>query len=150
MLTKITLELHDSWLAARMSLCKFDQAASFELRFCNIFKCTRILFFFFLLLFLPKALRYHLTVYTHVCMVGNTSSSGQQANMWFYTCSSMLCPQRVRKEDTFIVLYFGLIGRARRAAKEAKDAPAPLAPVSTLSMWGRSFWFWACNCFRWL
>ena len=63
------------WLAARTSLCIFDQAASFERGFCNIFKYTRVLF---LLLCLPKALRYHLTVYKHVCMVGNASISANR------------------------------------------------------------------------
>ena len=75
MLTKITLEVHDSWLAPRTSLNNFDQAASFERGFCNIFKCTPVLF---LLLCLPKALRYHLTVYKHVCMVGNASISANR------------------------------------------------------------------------
>ena len=34
--------------------------------------------YFFLLLFLPKALLYYLTVYKHVCMVGNASISANR------------------------------------------------------------------------
>ena len=64
------------WLAARTSLCIFDQAASLERGFCNIFKCTRVLVFVAMPSQSPS--RYHLTVYKHVCMVGNASISANR------------------------------------------------------------------------
>ena len=89
MLTKITLEVQ-VW---RTSFFNFDQAASFERGFCNIFKCTRVLF---LLLCLPKAFRYHFDS-VQACLHGRECVDfGQQANMWFYTYSSTLFPQRVK------------------------------------------------------
>ena len=87
------------WLAARTSLCIFDQAASFERGFCNIFKCTRVLF---LLLCLPKALRYHLTVSKHVCMAGNASISANRRICSFthvQVCSRR--PQRVEIKEVY-------------------------------------------------
>ena len=77
------------WLAARTSLCIFDQAASFERGFCNIFKCTRILFFVAMLSQSPS-LPFDSV---QACLHGRECVHfGQQANMWFYTYSSMLCP----------------------------------------------------------
>ena len=90
MLTKITLEVHDSLLAARTSLCNFDQAASFERGFCNIFKCTRVLFF----VAMPSPNPSLPIDSVQACLHDRECVDfGQQANMWFYTYSSMLCPQ---------------------------------------------------------
>ena len=80
------------WLAARTSLCIFNQAASFERGFCNIFKCTRVLFS----VAMPSQSPSLPFDSVQACLHGRECVHfGQQANMWFYTYSSMLCPQRV-------------------------------------------------------
>ena len=82
MLTKIT------GFMARSKNVLVQLQASFERGFCNIFKCTRVLF---LLLCLPKALRYHLTVYKHVCMVGNASISANRRIICGFTHIQVCC-----------------------------------------------------------
>ena len=72
----------------------FDQAASFERGFCNIFKCTRVLFFF---VAMPSQSPSLLFDSVQACLHGRECVHfGQKANMWFYTYSSMLCPQWVK------------------------------------------------------
>ena len=63
--------------------------------------------YFFLLLCLPKALHYHLTVYKHVCMVGNTSISANRRICGF-THIQVCC---VRK-GLIIIIYLKAVHRA--------------------------------------
>ena len=84
--------LCSKWLAARTSLCIFDQAASFERGFCSIFKCTRVL----VLVAMPSQNPSLPFDSVQACLHGRECVHfGQQAKMWFYTYSSRLCPQRV-------------------------------------------------------
>ena len=103
------------FLADFMELSMYlDHSASFERGFCNIFKCTRVLF---LLLCLPKALHYHLTVYKHVCMVGNASISANRRICGF-THIQVCCVRKgfiylnvlllIDWNITFVLKYFSI------------------------------------------
>ena len=71
----------------------FDHTASFERGFCNIFKCTRVLFF----VAMPSQSPSLPFDSVQACLHGRECVDfGQQTNMWFYIYSSMLCPQRVK------------------------------------------------------
>ena len=71
MLTKITLEVAHS-KNVLVHLRPSSKLWARILQHFQMYRCT------FLLLCLPKALHYHLTVYKHVCLVGNASISANR------------------------------------------------------------------------
>ena len=85
---------------------------------------------FFLLLCLPKALRYHLTVYKHVCMVGNASISAKRRICGF-THIQVCCVRKGFKDLVQLVLCskwlmdtFLQRRNCRQSFKQSKDQRA--------------------------
>ena len=89
MLTKITLEV-----ARRKNvLVHLWPSSKLWARILNMFKYTRVLFF----VAMPSQSPSLPFDSVQACLHGREwVHFGQQANMWFYTYSSMLCPKRVK------------------------------------------------------
>ena len=88
MLTKITLEVARS-KNVLVHLRPSSKLWARILQHFQMYTCTS-----FLLLCLPKALRYHLTVYKHVCMVGNASISANRRILCGFTHIQVCCVRK--------------------------------------------------------
>ena len=77
----------------------FHHAASLDRGFCNIFKCTRVVCFVAMPSQSPSLPFDSVQARRHG---QDCVDFGQQTNMWFYTYSSMLCPQRVKRNTNLV------------------------------------------------